>query len=1054
MADPASRAFVQSLTDQVPRIGDPRRAAARFHDLVTRHGVPEVAGWSDRLALAAGARVARVAPRPVMALVTRRLRREAAGVILPGEDPGLARHLARRTRAGYDQNVNPLGEAVLGEDEAHHRLATVLATIRRPDVDYVSVKITAIYSQVDALAFGPTVDVLSDRLRTLYRAGRAADPPTFVNLDMEAYDDLHLTVAAFRRVLDEEEFAALDAGIVIQAYIPDSTAVMADLCTWARERHARSGGSIKVRVVKGANLAMERVEAELRGWPQAPSTEKAEVDARYKHLVDLALDPDLDGAVRVGVASHNLFDVAWAVVLAEAMEATARLDLEMLEGMAPAQAEAVRRRAGRLLLYAPVVAHDDFEAAIAYLVRRLDENAAPENFLHDLFALDVGSPEWERQRARFEAAVAGRHTLDDRPRRDQDRSVPVPPGDPDAPFVNEADTDFTCAVNRTWVAEHLVSAADRWTATAAGSRPVDQAAVDRTVAVVAEAARRWAAQPEPERRHVLHRIADVLAARRGEAIAVMASETGKTIAEGDVEVSEAVDFARWYANGGKLVSGFEDDGLAFAPHRVTVVASPWNFPLAIPAGGVLAALAARSGVILKPAPQAEAVGRFLADCLEEAGVPDGLFTFLPCPENEVGRRLITHPAVDAVILTGAWDTAQLFLEWDPTRRLHAETSGKNAVVITATADLDAAIADLIRSAFGHAGQKCSAASLALVEASVYDGPHFLPRLADAVRSLPVGPAADPTSRVGPLIGPPAGPLARALRALEDGEAWLVPPEPVLGTAHAWRPGVRTGVRAGSWFHLTECFGPVLGVVRVADLEEAIAVQNAVPYGLTGGIHSLDPAEVTHWLDRVQVGNAYVNRPITGAIVGRQPFGGWKRSSVGPTAKAGGPNYVLTLGGWSGTEPVSLDRARDSFAAAWADEFAVEHDRTGLSAEANVLRYRPLPAVLVRVGSSTGEEELAIVRLAAETCGVPVSVSTEADEPDEALAERLAGAGVTKLRLLTPVPDEVWAAAHRAGIVVDDSPVVDHGRIELLRWVREQAVSRTRHRYGYLVSDPP
>ena len=274
VGDPASRAFVQSLTDQVPRIGDPRRAAARFHDLVTRQGVPAVAGRADRLALAAGARVARVAPRPVMALVTRRLRREAAGVILPGEDPGLARHLARRTRAGYDQNVNPLGEAVLGEDEAHRRLVTVLSTIRRADVDYVSVKITAIYSQVDPLAFGPTVDVLSDRLRTLYRAGRAADPPTFVNLDMEAYDDLHLTVAAFRRVLDEEEFAALDAGIVVQAYIPDSTAVMADLCAWARERHARSGGSIKVRVVKGANLAMERVEAELRGWPQAPSTEK------------------------------------------------------------------------------------------------------------------------------------------------------------------------------------------------------------------------------------------------------------------------------------------------------------------------------------------------------------------------------------------------------------------------------------------------------------------------------------------------------------------------------------------------------------------------------------------------------------------------------------------------------------------------------------------------------------------------------------------------------------------------------------------------------------
>ena len=1049
VADPASRAFVQSLTDQVPRISDPRRAAARFHDLVTRQGVPAVAGTLDRLALAIGARVAPIAPRPVMALVTRRLRREAAGVILPGDDPGLARHLARRSRSGYDQNVNPLGEAVLGEDEARRRLATVLSTIQRADVDYVSVKITAIYSQVDPLAFAATVDVLSDRLRALYRAGRAAEPPTFVNLDMEAYDDLHLTVAAFRRVLDEEEFAALDAGIVVQAYIPDSTAVLADLCAWARARHARSGGSIKVRVVKGANLAMERVEAELRGWPQAPSTDKAEVDARYKHLLDLVLDPDLNGAVRVGVASHNLFDVAWALVLAEAADSTDRLDLEMLEGMAPAQAEAVRRRAGRLLLYAPVVAHDDFEAAIAYLVRRLDENAAPENFLHDLFALDVGSPAWEAQRARFEAAVADRHGLADRSRRVQDRSVPAPPVDPDAPFVNEPDTDFSGAANRRWVAGHVANAAEQGAGDVA---LVDRAVVDRTVANVAEAAADWAGRPEPERRRILYRVGDLLAARRGEAIAVMAAEAGKTVTEGDVEVSEAVDFARWYGQSGALVTRLQEDGMGFTPHRATVVASPWNFPLAIPAGGVLAALAAGSGAILKPAPQTVAVGRFLADCIEAAGVPRDLFAFLPCPEDDVGRRLITHPTVDAVILTGAWDTAQLFLSWDPKRRLHAETSGKNALVITATADLDAAVADLVRSAFGHGGQKCSAASLALVEASVYDGPRFLPRLADAVRSLRVGPAADPATRVGPLIGPPTGSLDRALRELDDGEAWLVAPEPVPGTAHAWRPGVRTGVRPGSWFHLTECFGPVLGVVRVADLDEAVAVQNAVPYGLTGGIHSLDPAEVATWLGRVEVGNAYVNRPITGAIVGRQPFGGWKRSSVGPTAKAGGPNYVLTLGRWTARD-VSVERARRSFAATWAEEFAEEHDPTGLAAEANVLRYRPLPGVLLRVGSSTGDEVLAIARLAAETCGVPVSVSSSADEPDSVLADRLADAGLTKLRLLTPAADELMASAHRAGIVVDDSPVVDHGRIELLRWVREQAVSRTRHRYGNLIPDP-
>ncbi len=882
MANEASRAFVQDLTDQVPRIGDPRRAAARFHDIVTRRGVPDVAGPLDRVALNLGARVAPLAPRPVMALVNRRLRREAEGVILPGEDPALARHLAARRQAGFGQNVNPLGEAVLGEVEAAHRLDTVLAAVRRPDVDYVSVKITAIYSQVDPLAFAHTVDVLSDRLRGLYRVAR--DAGTFVNLDMEAYDDLHLTVAAFRRVLDEPEFVDLDAGIVLQAYIPDSVEVLRDLIAW--------GHPLKVRIVKGANLAMERVEAELRGWPQAPYETKAEVDANAKRLLDLALDSHL----RVGVGSHNLFDVAWAMVRAEEAGATDRVELEMLEGMAPAQADAVCRRAGRLLLYAPVVAEDDFQAAIAYLVRRLDENTAPENFLHHLFSLEPGSPDWEDQRARFTRSVAERDEVGDRPRRDQDRTTEQRRFDPDGPFENEPDTDFTSAANRRWVADAVA----RWRPPAP-TPLADVATVDRTVARL----QGWADWPEPERRRILHRVADVLAARRGEAVAVMVHDGRKTIAEADPEVSEAIDFATWYARSGREIAELAEAGLAFAPYERTVVASPWNFPLAIPAGGVLAALAAGSGVILKPAPQTVAVGRFLVDCCHEAGVPEDVLAFLPTPEDDAGRRLITHPEVDGVILTGSWDTAQLFHTWAPTLRLHAETSGKNAMVITATADLDAAIADLVRSAFSHSGQKCSAASLAVVEASVYDGPHFLRRLADAVRSLPSGAATDPASRIGPLIGPPEGPLARALDRLDEGEAWLVPPE-------GERPAVRTGVRPGSWFHQTECFGPVLGVMRVADLDEAIEVQNAVAYGLTGGLHSLDPAEIAHWTDRVEVGNVYVNRHTTGAIVGRQPFGGWKRSSVGPTAKAGGPDYVLCLGRWRSPGGPSLGRAEPSF----------------------------------------------------------------------------------------------------------------------------------------------
>ncbi|MCU1373042.1 MAG: NAD-dependent aldehyde dehydrogenase, partial [Actinomycetia bacterium] len=214
------------------------------------------------------------------------------------------------------------------------------------------------------------------------------------------------------------------------------------------------------------------------------------------------------------------------------------------------------------------------------------------------------------------------------------------------------------------------------------------------------------------------------------------------------------------------------------------------------------------------------------------------------------------------------------------------------------------------------------------------------------------------------------------------------------------------------------------------------------FGLTAGIQSLDPAEVATRLDRVAAGNAYVNRPTTGAIVRRQPFGGWKRSSVGPTAKAGGPNYVLTLGRWSG----SLDGAAASFATWWADELAVGHDPSGLRAETNVLRYRPYRhGVLLRVGAGVTEREVEVALLAATTVGTAAVVSRHDDEDDAALASRLPGLGVDKVRLLGECSDEL----RLAGVVVDDSAVVGHGRIELLRWVREQAISETRHRYGNL-----
>ncbi len=333
---------------------------------------------------------------------------------------------------------------------------------------------------------------------------------------------------------------------------------------------------------------------------------------------------------------------------------------------------------------------------------------------------------------------------------------------------------------------------------------------------------------------------------------------------------------------------------------------------------------------------------------------------------------MTHDDVDVVVLTGAYETAQLFRSWKPSIRLLAETSGKNALVVTAAADEDAAIRDLIRSAFGHAGQKCSAASLGILEASVYDDPAFLRRLAAAVRSIRVGAADDLATMTGPIVGEPSPKLARALTTLDAGERWLVEPVCVDAARHIWSPGVKLGVRPGSWFHRTECFGPVLGLMRAESLDHAIELQNATDFGLTGGIHSLDDDEVQHWLDRVEVGNAYVNRHITGAVVQRQPFGGWKRSAVGCGPKAGGPAYVEAFGTWSlmaGTTPDGLDE----FHRVWTELFSRPLDASGLRSERNTLHHRPLPWVDLVVGTDAAPEAVEIARLAALVAGVPGNV---------------------------------------------------------------------------------
>ena len=457
---------------------------------------------------------------------------------------------------------------------------------------------------------------------------------------------------------------------------------------------------------------------------------------------------------------------------------------------------------------------------------------------------------------------------------------------------------------------------------------------------------------------------------------------------------------------------------------------------------------AGNSVILKPARDTIRTAWWLAQQLWEGGVPRDVLRFAVCADREAGRALITDPRAAAVVLTGAYETARMFQDWRPSLRLFAETSGKNAIVVSALADRDLVIRDLVRSAFGHSGQKCSAASLGILEAEVYDDPDFRRRLRDAAASLHVGPAMDPASVVTPLVGRTGSDLQRALTTIEPGESWLLEPRVDANDPCLWSPGIRLGVKSGSWFHRTECFGPVLGLMRARDLDEATAFQNAVGYGLTAGFHSLDESEIAAWRERAEAGNLYINRAITGAIVQRQPFGGWKKSSIGPGAKAGGPNYVNLFRRCENAAPPDPERASASYRAAWREHFSQAHDPSALRCESNVFRYRRSRGVILRLDAPDATAEM-LARLAAELCDLPLEISRAGEESDADFSARLPELSERAefLRTFIPPCDDVLRAAYAADLNWIDAPLSANGRLELTRWLREQAVSETLHRYG-------
>jgi len=1110
ISQPDDKATLVEMTDQAFRTHTPARVADQLVHLLDVQGIPRFFSPVEQAMLRGFQSFGEYLPGVAVPLVKDRMRKETANVILPAEPQLLSEYLSAREQQGVRMNVNLLGEAILGEAEAQRRWEQCIHALRLPEVRCLSVKISTLDSQVSSVARSHTIAKVADRLEQLYRvANQEPDSDSgagkFVYLDMEEYRDLYLTADVLCETLGREGLARTCAGIALQAYIPDSFTVMQRLIDWSRQRVSAGGMPITIRLVKGANLEMERVESSIGGHQLAPYETKLETDANFKSMLLELVAAAADRAVRVGLASHNLFDVALGMIWAERAELADRIQFEMLEGMANHQRRAISERGADMLLYAPACTREGFLNAIGYLIRRLDENTGPQNFLRHAFRLRPDSQDFELLADGFCQSLKLADSVPHQPRRNIRRREP--PQQPPAAshwseFVNEPDTDWAVPDNAVWADKLIVEWQMKCDAQAIEvplhigrevaepqhdgslyestdpSRPgvvvcrfaaatVEQ--VKQAVSVAADDPTGWRETAVAYRHELLRAAAHKLRQRRDDLIGAMIADGGKTIGEADPEVSEAIDFCEFYPL--TVNAWSKHEAITVSPRGVVVVVTPWNFPLAIPCGGVAAALAAGNTVILKPASQTVLPAALLCQSFWDAGVPRQALQLVPCDGSVAEAGLIRNRQVDTVILTGGTATARRMLEVRPDLHLLAETGGKNATIVTAMADRDLAVKHLIHSAFSHSGQKCSATSLLLLENEVFHDPKFKATLRDAVESIPVGSSWQLHNRMGPLIREPGDELARGLKTLEDDETWLVVPEHVVGNPQLYRPGVKWNIRPGGFTHMTELFGPVLGVMPFSRLEEAIAIVQRTGYGLTSGLESLDDREIELWQNSIHAGNLYINRPTTGAIVLRQPFGGVGLSAYGPGVKAGGPHYVLPL------MCVRSGRliAQSSVPAAVEHEFSKSHDTFKIVGQDNLRRYRGVRALTIRVepGDGYADALTAINAAVGVGCRFTLSIAPEVDEvekqsleamadehpglihtieeSDSDLTQRIRDGDVGRLRLLDKIEptSPIAIAAAQQFVTIIAEPVVADGRIECLRYLDEQSISHNYHRYGNL-----
>lgn len=916
MANPGLRYQLFSFIDCLPALRSKSEIARHFQEYMSVESVelPEMLKKMMNFA------DSNSPPAQIAATTVEQAVKTLAYKYIAGETiPKVLKTIDRLRKDKMAFTLDLLGEAVITESEAQEYLQSYLDLIQQlgeaakkwsniPQIDeadgqplnkvQVSVKLTAFYSQFDPLDPEGSQAKVCDRIRTLLRRGKEVGAA--IHFDMEQYRYKDVTIAILKELLMEEEFRdRTDIGVTIQGYLRDSETDLKGIIAWARQR----GKPITVRLVKGAYWDQETIIAIQERWPQPVFNQKVETDRNYENLMQLLLESH--EYLYAAIGSHNVRTQARAMAIAETLNIPSRcFEMQVLYGMGDPLAKALVKRGHRVRVYAP---YGDLLPGMSYLIRRLLENTANSSFLRqNMEERPIGEliapPEVRSNRPLIAKSAWPNASNTDYAKEE----LRVKAKQKLTEVRNSLGKTYLPLINGEYVQtpEYLNSVNPANPSEVVGK--IGQISIEQANEAL-EAAKTafpaWKKTPVRERAGILRKAAEILESRRHELNAWLCFEVGKILPQADGEVSEAIDFCRYYADeierldtGTNYDLAGETNRYFYQPRGIAVIISPWNFPIAIALGMTVAALVTGNCALLKPAAPSSVIAAKIAEILVEAGIPKGVFQYVPGRGSTVGNHLVTHPDVHLIAFTGSQEVgchiyaeaAKLQPGQKHLKRVIAEMGGKNAVIVDESADLDQAVAGIVSSAFGYTGQKCSACSRAVVLAPVYDV--FVTRLVEATKSLNVGAADLPSTTVGPVVDDKARDRIREYIEKGKQEAKLAFEGTTPDTGYFIPPTIFTDVAPNATIAQEEIFGPVVAVIKAKDFSEALDIANGTNFALTGGLYSRTPSHIKQATEDFEVGNLYINRNITGAIVARQPFGGFKLSGVG--SKAGGPDYLL------------------------------------------------------------------------------------------------------------------------------------------------------------------